>query len=113
HRAGAEKEASADLGVREPVAGEPCDLTLLIGAPGARFGDPLPHLLARRQELTPGALGERLHADRGELVVGGSKVGAGVDPAILAAQPLAVEQVSPGELGAQSCPPQVLDRLSV
>ena len=60
-----------------------------------------------------GALGERLHADRRELVVGGAELHAGVDAAILPAQPLAVEQVGAGELGAQSCAAEPLDRLAV
>ena len=74
---------------------------------------PLAHLLARRQQLAPGALGERLHADRGELVVGGAELRARVDPPVLAAQPLAVEQVRAGELRAQPRAAQPLDRLAV
>ena len=51
-----------------------------------------------------GALGERLHPDRGEHFVGGAELVARVDPAVLAAQPLPVEQMSPGELGTQPGP---------
>ena len=40
---------------------------------------PLAHLLARRDELAPGSLGERLHPDRGEHVVGGPELRASVD----------------------------------
>ena len=60
-----------------------------------------------------GALGERLHADRGEQVVGGAQLRARVDAAILAAQPLAVEQVRAGELGTQPRAAEPLDRLAI
>ena len=52
-------------------------------------------------EALAGALGERFHADCGEHLVGRAKLVARVDPAVLATQPLPVEQMSPGELGTQ------------
>ena len=79
----------------------------------ARLDRPLAHRLAGRQQLTAGALGERLHADRRELVVRGAQLRTRVDPAILAAQPLAVEQVRAGELGPQPGAAQPLDRLAI
>ena len=55
---------------------------------------------------TPGALGERLHADRREQVVGGAELRARVDAAVRAAQPFAVEQVRAGELGPSCVRPR-------
>ena len=61
----------------------------------------------------PGAFGERLHPDRRELLIRGAELRAGVDAAILASQPLAVEQVRACELRAQSGAAQPLDSLSI
>jgi hypothetical protein len=59
------------------------------------------------------ALRERVGADRGEQIVGGVQLVAGVEPPVLAAKPLAVEQVGPGELGPQLGTAKPLDRLGV
>jgi hypothetical protein len=69
--------------------------------------------LARGLELAAGALGERLHADRGELVVGGTELGTRVDTAMLAAQPLPVEQMRAGELRPQRRAAQAVERLAM
>src|SRR5580704_11441911 len=69
-RARADEQLRADLRVRQAVAGQPGDLLLLRRELVARVGASLAHLLARREELAAGALGERLHPDRGEQVVG-------------------------------------------
>ena len=45
--------------------------------------------------------------------MGGAQLDARVDPAVLAAQPLPVEQMSPGELGTPPGPCQSLDRLAM
>ena len=47
------------------------------------------------------------------MLVGGAQLLARVDAAALAAQPLAVEQVGAGELGAQPRAAQALDRLAI
>src|SRR6266487_1025100 len=52
-------------------------------------------------------------AYRVEQQVGGVQLVAGVDPAVLAAEPLTVEQVGPGELGPQLGAAEPLDRLGV
>ena len=100
HRARTEEQPRTDLRVRKPVAGQMGDLPLLRGQIIARLNRPLAHRLAGRPRLAAGALGERLHADRYELVVRGAELGPRVDPAMLASQPLAIEQVRAGELGA-------------
>ena len=51
---------------------------------------------------TRGALGERLHADSREHLVGGAQLLARVEPPALAAQPFAVERVGAGELHADA-----------
>ena len=100
HGPRAEEQPRADLRVRQPVAGQPRDLPLLRGQLVARLGRPLADRLAGGLQLTAGALGERLHADRRELVVRRPELRARVHAAILPAQPFAVEQVSAGELRA-------------
>jgi hypothetical protein len=94
----AEEESGADLGVGEAIAGEPGDLPLLTGELVARVRRALAHLLARRQKLAAGTLGEGLHADRLEHLVCGTQLLAGIHPAALAAQPFAVEQMGASEL---------------
>jgi hypothetical protein len=64
HGARAEEEPGADLGVGEPVAGQLGDLALLRGQIVARLDSSLADPLARRLQLSEGALGERLHPDR-------------------------------------------------
>jgi len=92
-RSGAEEEPRADLRIRQAIAGKPRDLEFLRGQILARLDGSLAHFLARGLKLVACALGESLHANRGELVVGGAELGTRVDPAMLAAQPLAEEQV--------------------
>ena len=69
--------------------------------------------LAGCEELATGALGEGLGAHAVEHVVGGSQLLAGVEPSLFASQPLAVQQVSPGEMHDDPAAPQPLDRLEV
>src|SRR5262249_37535328 len=92
-RAGAQEELRADLRVREAVTREARDLLLLRGELIARLVCAFPDGCPRRHELPPGALGERLHADLDEDVVGALKLLARVDAAPLAPQPFTVEQV--------------------
>jgi hypothetical protein len=63
--------------------------------------------------LALGPLSEGPHAHRVQHVVGYPQLLAGLGAAPLAAQPLAVEQVRAGELGAQAGPAQAVDRLAV
>ena len=109
----AEEEPRADLRIRQAVAGEPRDLPLLCGQIIAGLDGPLPHRLARRLELLAGALGERLHPDLDEHFVGRAQLLSRVDPAILTAQPLAVDQMRAGELGTEPGAAQPLDRLVI
>ena len=79
----------------------------------ARLGGPPAHPLARGQQLAPGTLGERLHADRHEQLVGRAQLCARVDAAILAAQPLPVEEMRACEVGPEPRAPQAVDGLAV
>jgi hypothetical protein len=54
-------------------------------------------LLPGGEELAARALGEGFGADRVEQVVGGVQLVAGVEPAVLPAEPLTVEQAGPGQ----------------
>jgi hypothetical protein len=70
------------------------DLPLLTGEIVARLHAACADLLlTRRQQLCACAVGERLHPDRRELLKRRPQLLACVDAALLAAQPLAVEQV--------------------
>ena len=94
----AEEEPRADLLVRLPVRGEPRDLLLLRRELAARLVTPFAHLLAGREQLAAGALGERLGAEADEHLVGGAELLARVHPPVLTPQPLAVDQVRAAEL---------------
>src|SRR4051794_24170378 len=100
----AEEGPPTDLRIRQAFAGEPCDLPLLRGQIVATLDGPPPHLLAGGLKLLAGAVGERLHADRGHHLVRRAQLVARVDPAVLPAQPLPVEQMRAGELGTKRSP---------
>src|SRR4051794_30715715 len=89
--AGAEEQPGADLGIGKTVAREAGDLLLLRRELVARLDRALARPRARRHELAAGALGERLHADRVEHLVGGAQLRARIRTPALPAQPLAVE----------------------
>ena len=101
------------LRIGQPIAGQPGDLPLLGGQIVARFDGPLAYLLARRLKLIPCALGERLHPDRGQDLVGRAQLLARLDPAILAAQPLTVQEMCAGDLGPEPGALQPLDGLTI
>src|SRR5829696_7681671 len=67
-RAWTDEELRADLRIREALAREPRDLFLLRSELVARVVAALAH------QLAAAALGERLHPDRGEHVVGGAQL---------------------------------------
>src|ERR1700733_2177899 len=110
---GAEEQLGPDLPVGTAVGGEPGDVRLLRGELADRLGRWLAHRVAGGQQLTPGALSERLDAHRGEQAMGGPQLGAGVLAPVLAAQPLAVQQVRAGYGRAHEGTAEPLDRLAV
>src|SRR3954451_14677177 len=113
-RAGADEESFSDVGVREARAGELCDLPLL----RRQFGwvlhvGSLAHRFAGRRQLAPRPLGERLHSDRGQELVGGTQLLSSVDAAVLAAQPLAIQQLCTSQLAAKPRTVEAIDGLEV
>jgi hypothetical protein len=60
-----------------------------------------------------GASGELVHAYRGQHLVGGAKLLAGVDAAIFPAQPFPVQQVRAGQFRTHPGMAEPLDRLTV
>jgi hypothetical protein len=66
-----------------------------------------------RQQLAASALGECVGADRVEVVVREPELFARVDPPILAAQPLPVQQASAGKMNRHPPPSEALDRLAI
>src|SRR6476659_1593787 len=97
-RARAQEELRADLRICMPIRGEPRDLLLLRGQLSACLVAPFAPLLARREQLAAGALGECDGTEAGEGLIRDAKLLARVYPSVLAPQPLAVDQVGAGEL---------------
>ena len=108
---GADEQAFADLRVRQPVTGQFGDVSLLGRQLATGLDTALAGGLPGGPQLTPGPLGERLHAHRLQHLVGGAQLLAGVAPATLPAQPLPVEQVGTGELSPGTA--EAVDRLAV
>ena len=70
-------------------------------------------MLARGAQLGPGPVGERRHAQRAEQLAGGAQLLARAAAPTATTQPLAVQQVGPGQLRGDLAPPQVLDGATV
>ena len=107
------KEQLATYPELQLVASQPGNLLLL-------WRELLAHLKATwarlgpcRGQLSPGAVGERLHPDLGEQFLGHLQPITRLGEAPLAAQPLSEEQMRTGELGADSGSIQLRDRLPV
>ena len=60
-----------------------------------------------------GTFGERVHPDLGEHVVGDAELVSGIHTAVLATQPLTVEQVRTGVLGPERSSAEAFDGLSI
>jgi hypothetical protein len=70
----ADEQLRPDLGVRQAVPGEPGNLGFLGCELLARLGAAFADLIPGSDQFPAGALGERLHPDRGEQVVGGAQL---------------------------------------
>src|ERR687898_3229940 len=112
-RAGADEEAGPDLRVGQSVTGEAGDLLLLRRELVARLGGALANLLARGEQLMARSIREPLRAHGREHVVRAAQLVAGVDPPVLAAQPLAIQEVRARELRTQRGAAQPIDRLEI
>ena len=100
-------------GFVRPSAAALRDLQLLRGQVVERLDRALAHRLPGGEQLATRALGEDLHADLGQQRVRGAELLAGVDAAVLAPQPLAVDQHRAAERDADAGAGEALDRLSV
>jgi hypothetical protein len=114
---GADEQPGADLRVGQPVPGQQRDLhflrrQLLAGLDGSRPGA-LAGGLPGGLQLPAGPFGEGFHPDLVEHAVRGAQLLPGVGPAVFAAQPLAVEQVRAGQLGAKPGAAEPVDRVGV
>src|SRR5262245_46282381 len=87
-------QTGADLRVRQPVACEFGDLTLLGGEIVEGLRAVATALVAGGGELVGGTLRERLHAHGHEHLVREGEHGSRVESATVARQPLAVQQLS-------------------
>jgi len=112
-RAGADEQPRADLRVRQALPGQPRDLRLLGRQLNGRLDGPLTRGLPGGLQLTPGPFGKGPDTHRVQHLVGRAQVLPRLNTAALAAQPLPVQQVTAGELGADPGPAQALDRLAV
>ena len=112
-RARADEHLAGDLRVGGAVSGKSGDLTLLRGQVVTRLDGTAAYRLPGREELPARTLGEARHPDLGEHLVRGAQLFAGVDPAALAAQPFAVQQVHARQTHPDPRTAQEIDRLPI
>src|SRR6476659_9316000 len=112
-RARADEELCGDLPVGASLRCEARDLRLLWRQLVERLHGSLAGALASRLELGPRALGERNHSEVGEELVGGTQLPACILAPALTSQPLAVQQMRPGEVHAKARRLQAVDRLAI
>ena len=98
--AGADEQLRGDLGVGAPVPCQPDDVLLLRGELALGVHLAFAGLLASGEQFPAGAFGEGLCADVREKAVGGVELPAGVEAAVLPAQPFAIEEVGAGVMVA-------------
>jgi pimeloyl-ACP methyl ester carboxylesterase len=96
---GADEQAGADLGIGEPLNGQPGDARLLRRELPGYFRCTLAHCLSGGQQLPAGAFGETRHPHCAQQFVRGPELLAGICTAVLAAQPFAVQQTGTGVVG--------------
>src|SRR4029453_1708618 len=113
HRARAEEELGADLRVRMAGGGESRDLLLLRGQLVPCLVGAFADLHAGRGKLAASPLGERAGAEVAQTLVGTAGLLACVHAPAFPSQPLAVEQVCAGELGADRRAAEPSDRFFV
>jgi hypothetical protein len=109
----ADEQLRGDLRVGGAVGGQAGDQLFLRGQGVWRRGGAFADLAAACAQLDAGPFGERRGADRAEDLVGAGELVAGVAPAALAAQPLAVDQVGAPQFHALANTAEAVDRLTV
>ena len=98
--AGADQQLGPDLRVGVSVRSKARDLGLLGRERVTGLGRAAAHGLARREQLTTGALGEGVCAEAGKEFVRCAQLLTSGDALTLASKPLSIEQVRTGELDA-------------
>ena len=111
--AAADEQFRGDLGVGASVSGQPDDVLLLRSELAVGIDLAFADLLAGGKQFAARALGEAVGPDRGEQVVGGVQLVAGVEPPVLATEPLTKKQVGSGQLRPKLGAAEPLDRLGV
>src|SRR5258708_7682777 len=109
----ADEQLRGDLGIRGTLAGQAGDVRFPGGKHVPALRGLLGGALASRAQLGSCPFGERHGAGRDEDRVRGAELTAGIALALLTAQPLAVQQVSAGQLKAQAIASEAVDRLPV
>ena len=109
----ADEQVGSDLGIRQPVPGQPRDLGLLSSQLDSGFDGALAGGLPGGLQFAARSLGERGDAHRGEHVLRGAQFVPRVPPSFGPAQPLAVEQVSAREVDGHPAPPELADGFQV
>src|SRR4029077_552374 len=109
----ADEQLRRDLLIRQPVAGQSCDLRLL-GRQLITGADLLlAHLFTGGDQLAASPFGEGPRTPSGEHVVGGAEVLTGVDAPVHPTQPLAVAQPGASEIHDDAGALQALDGFDV
>src|SRR3954451_24905989 len=108
-----DEQLGRDLPVRTAFGRKPRDLRLLGSQLVKGVHRPFARAFARRLEFNACALGERLHPEAAEELVGDPKLVARIGSSPFASQPLAVQKVSPREVQAQSRWLEQIDCLAV
>jgi hypothetical protein len=110
HRSWADEQAGANLGIRQPVPGEPRDPRLLDRELAAhRGGAPADGVHGDR---LPGTAGVGLGANRGEHVTRGAQLPLRVRASVRATQPFAVEEMRARQRQTHPGAAGPLDRLT-
>ena len=109
----ADEQLGTDFRIGIAGPGEPGDLGLLGSELVGRLEAALAHVLAGRQQLAAGSLGEPFDPHRGQPLAGGPQRLARFRAAVLAAQPFAVQQVRAGQFHPDAGAAESLYRLAV
>src|SRR5205085_10470199 len=97
-REGDEEQCRGGLGIGETVCGRSSDVRLLRGEHFARVVGAATCGLTRGEELVTRPLGKALAPDVAEHFIGGPELLTGIDAAVLATQPFAVDEPCAGEV---------------
>src|SRR5215469_12254784 len=109
----ADEQLGTDFVVREPTARETRDMCFLGRENVVRCDGAFADRRACGEQFASSTLRERLRPHLSQHLVGDAQLNSGVDAAVLAAQPLAVDQTGPGELHPDVRIAKQLDGLTI